>query len=108
MCEGDFVTIAKAQMDILILALACDLTRVANIQWSTAESTTVHTEINVSKEHHLMSHDDVTNAGGLAQVHTWYSHHFSLLLDRLAPITDPDGQPVRDASLVSLSTHLSN
>src|SRR5258708_1310217 len=30
-CVGDFPTIGKAQMDVLVLALACDLTRVASL-----------------------------------------------------------------------------
>ena len=30
------------QMDLMILALQCDLTRVASLQWSTAESTVIH------------------------------------------------------------------
>ncbi|HVV48102.1 MAG TPA: DUF1552 domain-containing protein, partial [Polyangia bacterium] len=38
----DFPTNAKQQMDILALALACDLTRVASIQFSTATSNVTH------------------------------------------------------------------
>ena len=38
----DFPTNAKQQMDILALALACDLTRVASLQFSTATSQVTH------------------------------------------------------------------
>src|SRR5262249_40239548 len=72
-CVGDFPTIGAAQLGILQLALACDLTRVATLQWSTAESTVVHAELGITNEHHLMSHDDVNNAPQLAQVNTWYA-----------------------------------
>ncbi|HEY2902648.1 MAG TPA: DUF1552 domain-containing protein [Polyangia bacterium] len=106
-CVGDFASIGKAQMDILALALACDLTRVATLQWSTAESTVVHAEISVTKEHHLMSHDDVTNADALSQVHTWYAQQFSALLDRLAAVTDADGQTLLDGSVVFWVNELS-
>jgi len=40
-CLTGFPEIGKAQMDLMVLALACDLTRVASLQWSTAESTAV-------------------------------------------------------------------
>ena len=39
----DFPTNAKLQMDILALALACDLTRVASLQFSTSTSQVTHT-----------------------------------------------------------------
>jgi hypothetical protein len=106
-CVGDFVTIGKAQMDILGLALACDLTRVATLQWSTAESTTVHSEINITGEHHKMSHDDVNNAPQLSQVNTWYATQFNALLDKLASITDGDGQTLLDGSVVFWVNELS-
>jgi hypothetical protein len=38
-CVTNFRDIGKMQMDLMILALQCDLTRVASLQWSTAEST---------------------------------------------------------------------
>jgi Protein of unknown function (DUF1552) len=106
-CVGDFVTIGKAQMDILALALACDLTRVATIQWSTAESTVVHAELGLKAEHHIMSHDDVTNAADLARVNTWYAQQFSYLLDKLGGITDADGTTLLDGSVVFWVNELS-
>lgn len=106
-CVGDFATIGAAQLGILQLALACDLTRVATIQWSTAESTVVHSEIMISNEHHKMSHDDVNNAPQLAQVNTWYAQRFSDLLDKLAAVTDADGQTLLDGSVVFWVNELS-
>ena len=41
----DFPSAAKAQMDLVALALACDLTRVISIQFSTATSNVTHTWI---------------------------------------------------------------
>ncbi|HEV3191601.1 MAG TPA: DUF1552 domain-containing protein [Polyangiaceae bacterium] len=100
MCVGDFASIGKAQMDLMVLALACDLTRVATLQWSTAESTVVHTEIGVTKEHHLMSHDDVTNVDALTKINTWYAQQLNYLLDQLTATKGPDGATLLDGSLV--------
>ena len=54
-------------MDLLVVALACDLTRVVTLQWSTAESTIFFKWLNVATEHHLMSHDPKTYRNDLDQ-----------------------------------------
>jgi Protein of unknown function (DUF1552) len=107
-CVGDFPTIAAAQLDILTLALACDLTRVATIQWSTAESTVVHSQIGVTYEHHKMSHDEVNMADNITKVNTWYAQQFAALLTKLKGITDADGQTLLDGSVVFWVNELSD
>ena len=59
----DFPTSAKLQMDILALALACDLTRVASLQFSTATSQVTHTWLGANQTdiHHSYSHDGPTS-----------------------------------------------
>lgn len=59
----DFPTSAKLQMDILTLALQCDLTRVASIQFSTATSQVTHSWLgsNQTDIHHDYSHDGPTS-----------------------------------------------
>jgi Protein of unknown function (DUF1552) len=106
-CVGDFATIGGAQLGILQLALACDLTRVATIQWSTAESTVVHSELQITGEHHLMSHDDVNDAPQLTAINTWYAQQFGALLDKLAAVTDGDGQTLLDGSVIFWINELS-
>jgi len=64
----DFPTNAKQQMDILALALACDLTRVASLQFSTATSQVTHKWLgsNQTDCHHNYSHNGPTYLGALA------------------------------------------
>jgi hypothetical protein len=64
----DFPTTCKLQMDILALALACDLTRVASLQFSTALSQITHTWLgsNQTQIHHSYSHEGPTYLGALA------------------------------------------
>ena len=54
----DFPTTAKLQMDILAMALACDLTRIGSLQFSTATSQVTHTWIDSTQTdtHHDYSH----------------------------------------------------
>jgi hypothetical protein len=52
-------------------------------QWSrrtTAESTTVHSQLGISDEHHLMSHDIANKAPLMTKVNTWYAEQFAYLL----------------------------
>jgi hypothetical protein len=90
-CLTGFPDIGKAQLDLFVLALACDLTRVASIQWSTAESTTVHSQIGISDEHHLMSHDFANKAPLMTKVNTWYAGQFAYLLSEMKKIKEGDG-----------------
>ncbi len=54
----DFPTAAKAQMDLAVLAMQCDLTRVVTLQFSTATSNVTHKWIDPmdSASHHQHSH----------------------------------------------------
>jgi hypothetical protein len=55
--SADFPTTVKLQMDVLALALACDLTRVASLQLSTSTSKITHSWLTgQSDTHHNYSH----------------------------------------------------
>ena len=55
--SADFPTTARLQMDILAMALACDLTRVASLQVSTSTSQVTHNWLTGQTEtHHNYSH----------------------------------------------------
>jgi hypothetical protein len=105
-CYGDYTELGKAQMDLLVLALACDLTRVVTLQWSTAESTIFFRWLNVSGEHHLMSHDVNNMRADLIKINTWYSERFNELLTALKTEEDADG-PLLDSSVVLWANELS-
>jgi hypothetical protein len=107
-CFGDFRELGKAQMDLLALALTCDLTRVVTLQWATAESTLFHRDLDVAGEHHLMSHDAVGNREDLIKINTWYAEQFAYLLDALKGQTEDDGSSVLGSSVVLWANELSN
>lgn len=106
-CAGDYQTLGKAQMDLLTLALACDLTRVITLQWSTAESTIFFKSLSATGEHHLMSHDPVGHRADLIKIGTWYAQQFNYLLDALKSQTDADGS-LLDSSVVLWANELSD
>jgi hypothetical protein len=106
-CFGDFRDLGKAQMDMLVLALTCDVTRVVTLQWATAESTIFHKDLNVAGEHHLMSHDARGNRDDLIKINTWYAEQFAYLVDALKSHGEADGSSVLDSSVVLWANELS-
>jgi hypothetical protein len=106
-CFGDFEALGKAQMDNLVLSLACDLTRVVTLQWSTAESTVHFKWLNVAGEHHLMSHDARGNREDLIKINIWYAERFKYLLDAMKAETD-EGGSLLDSSVVLWANELSD
>lgn len=66
--SSDFPTSAKLQMDFLAFALACNLTQVASLQFSTATSQVTHTWLgsNQTDTHHDYSHNGPTSFYSLA------------------------------------------
>jgi hypothetical protein len=92
-----FPEIGKLQIDLLALALACDLTRVASLQWSWARSDVAMSWIGVRDSHHEMSHGKASPT--LSSVNRWYAEQlarFATALDALGE----GGASVLDNSVV--------
>jgi hypothetical protein len=105
-CLASFEEIGKAQMDLMVLAFACDLSRVVTLQWSTAESTTVHSHAGVTGEHHRMSHDLGTYGDQLKKVDTWFAEQFAYLLSEMKKVDEGD-KTLLDNSLIFFPNELS-
>lgn len=91
-CLTGFTEIGRAQTDLMVLALACDITRVVSLQWSTAESTKVFdVELGIQNEHHRMSHDYGNRSVELSQITTWYAERFAYLLTELQKVPEAGG-----------------
>ncbi len=78
----------KAQMDLLRMALACDMTRVASLQWSTSVSNTRFTwlPLILGEGHHDLSHygDDAASAqADIASINRWYTEQFFYLIEAM-------------------------
>ncbi|MBK8261940.1 MAG: DUF1552 domain-containing protein [Nannocystis sp.] len=92
--NGAFPEVGAAQLDLLTLALACDMTRVASIQFSHTVSPTVLSWLGQSEGHHSLSHIDDSNVAGVDQfvaAERWFAEQFRGLIERLAMIPEPDG-----------------
>jgi hypothetical protein len=98
-----FPDVAKLQMDLMLLAQICGMTRVSTFMFANADSWQYFPWIGVNEEHHELSHagdNDAAATEKLVKINTWHSEQFFYMIDALAKATEPDGSSVLDNSLV--------
>jgi hypothetical protein len=101
--NDSFPAVGRLQTDILALALACDITRVASLQWSRSVSITRFTWLQINEAHHELSHlpdSDTATVDKLTSINRWYAGELAHLCDRLAEAKEVDGSRLLDSSLV--------
>lgn len=104
--NDNFPALGQLQMDLLVMALACDLTRVASLMWSHALSGAVHTWLGHTSDHHGFSHfGDPASVEKLIQINTWYAERLAEFLTRLQQI-DEGGTTLLDNTLVCWGSEL--
>ncbi len=92
--EADIPKIADLEIDLLALAFACDLTRVASIQFSTSLNRVRYPWIDATGEGHLLSHSGVSDNSARVQLEARDAFHASRLarlLDKLSQIPEGNG-----------------
>ncbi len=92
--ETDMPQIAELELDLLSLAFACDLTRVASFEISTALNRIRYPWINSMGEGHTLSHSGASDADAKTQLlarQAWHSSLIARLFDRLASVKEDNG-----------------
>jgi len=98
-----FPAVGALQMDLMVMALACDIARVASLQWSRSVSQTRFSWLNITEGHHDLSHrsdDDVAAVDKLTRINTWYAQQLAALVSRLKATPDGAGGTLFDNTLV--------
>jgi hypothetical protein len=106
--QANIPMISRLQMDMLVLALSCDLSRVTSLLWAGAANEVRLTWLGQTSGHHTISHDN--GANGKAQrvaAHNWYSGEFAYLLEKLKAVPDGNGT-LLDNSLVVWGNELAD
>jgi hypothetical protein len=88
--------IGGLQMDLLAMALACDITRVATLMWTNSTSNAVLSFVDpaITTGHHAIAHkgdEDATKVQHNTLINTWYASQLAALIDRLKAIPEGDG-----------------
>lgn len=102
--HDNFPAVGTAQMDLLAMALACDTTRVASIQFSHTVSPLACTWLGINEGHHSLSHASDAQTQQVAEfveTERWFAEQFAHFLGRLQEIPEPGGDgSMLDNSLV--------
>lgn len=107
--------VAKTQMDLMAMALACDLTRVGMIQFGNAGASHRFTwlgkeflgdpqlaDIDMAKGFHALAHReaDPGSRAKLVKINVWYAQQFAYLLEKLASIPEGAGSVLDNTAVV--------
>lgn len=93
--EELFDEVMRLQIDLMVTAMSCDLTRIGSIQASSAFNKIRFKFLGIDgRDGHSLSHAGNNNAelqGQWEKMLTWYSAQFAYLLERLASVPEGDG-----------------
>ena len=85
--------ISRQQIDLIVMALACDLTRVASLQYSNGRNHTQFPWIGSMADGHELSHAGNSDTAAWAEWSTrevWFAEQFAYLLQRLSEVPEGD------------------
>ncbi|MFT3707212.1 MAG: DUF1552 domain-containing protein [Archangium sp.] len=96
--EAEIPTVARLQMDLLTLAIRCDLTRVATVMFSDAMNHITMPHLNINADIHNLTHysDGDPTRQQVATRDTWQTGVLASLMTELDSIQEADGSKALD------------
>jgi len=106
--DPDYLRRGRQHMDLMVTALACDLTRVAFLEWDGAR--TIHSWLGIDRPHHDYSHymaglSTAENDDRLIRIGTWYAEQLAYFLGRLDEVTEGDRTLLDNTVVLWTSEH---
>ena len=99
--------VGKFMMDMVVMAMACDRTAVASIQWSDTEAKHTFPWLNLMDHHHFYQHDGNFRPAECATIATWYSEmHLYLLQKMQGVIMGPNMRTLLDDAVVFFGSEI--
>lgn len=102
--------ISKLQLDLAVMAMACNLTRVITVQYAYASTTKVMSFLtqNPQSNHHSMSHGYETHWRALTEINRWYMSQYAYLIGRLSALDDvTPGTKLIDNTVLAMGSEIS-
>lgn len=99
----------KIMTDLLVAALACDLTRVGTMQWSDGEAKFMLGFLNepgggsLKDHHHGYQHDRGFQPGALEVIYRFYAENLAYLLERLDSVQESNGTLLDNTLVLAVS-----
>jgi hypothetical protein len=97
--DGAIPKVGKLMTDMLVMALACDITGVATLQWSDTEAKHTFPWLGLPEHHAFYQNDGGYRPVQCEQIATWYSGQHAYLLQEMAKV-DMGGHSLLDESVV--------
>jgi hypothetical protein len=97
----------KTNLDLMVLALACDVTRVANFFWFAMGSGGVtFSWLGHTNTHHNLAHANALKE--MTEINTWFSTQLAYVMSSLDKHTEVDGGSMLDNTLILWWNELGN
>jgi hypothetical protein len=99
----------RSMLDLIVLAVTCDITRVVSFMLGNGASGQVYDFLGINSAHHDISHhaDDPSLQAQLQVIDTWAVSQLAYLLDRLRSVTEGQSN-LLESSLVFFSSELAD
>lgn len=88
--------VGKLMMDMLVMALSCNLTNVASLQWSDTEAKHTFPWLDLHEHLHFYMNDGGYQPIPLTKIFAWYSQQHAYLIDQLSKAPGPNGSLLDD------------
>lgn len=92
--EANYPKIGQLQMDVMVAALQCGVTRVATLQWGNSNDQCTYSWLGVNTLGHDMAHNNSNcdpNGAKKLKTYRWYSEQAAYLLNKLSSIQEGNG-----------------
>ncbi|MEM6787870.1 MAG: DUF1552 domain-containing protein [Myxococcota bacterium] len=101
--DDNYQVVSELMLDQLVMAMACDLTRVSTLMWSRATSNQIFPFLGFTDKHHELSHEPDSNGAAqnkLVQINRFFAGQLRYLMDRLAEVPEGDGTMLDNTLIV--------
>jgi hypothetical protein len=98
-------TISRQMIDMAVMSMACDLTRVASIQYTDAASRASFPWLKLNENHHFYQHDGGFQQQPCADIAHFFMGEFAYLLQRMSEVKEGD-KSLLDSTAILLCSEI--
>ena len=99
--------VGKLMMDMVVMAMACEITSVATLQWSDTEAKHTFPWLGLGEHHHFYQHDGGFRPAECELIGHWYAQQHAYLLKQMDSM-DMGGHSLLDESVVFFGSELAD
>lgn len=99
--------VGKLMMDMIVMAMACDITNVATLQWTDTEAKHTFPWLDLREHHHYYQHDGGFRPLECERIGYWYAQQHAYLLEQMDQV-DMGGHSLLDESVVFFGSEIAD